>query len=220
MCQACSPAMYRDSTVTCLLNNPSMLHHILNSSTTLPTVFKRALLTHPKSCLYDSDVQRDLSPQFMTLPLQLCSNRTLPIVHPTTNVMCHSYQMYFFLPNWVWQSSRGKWWLTHWASLLRWIWSLSEYNLKTRDSQKRTLNSGPCVRERRGSGPAKQKPKHNPCRPVGRNWKVPRDPVAGHLTPSDVTAWCRVTSRLTSTSRRDFFMSPDLTTSLDITRVI
>ncbi len=42
------------------------------------------------------------------------------------------------VPNWekldkwrnvVWQSTRGKWWLTHWASLLRWIWSISEYNL-------------------------------------------------------------------------------------------
>ncbi len=32
---------------------------------------------------------------------------------------------------------------------------------------------GPFVRERRGSGPAKQMPKHNPCRPVGRNWKAP-----------------------------------------------
>ncbi len=30
----------------------------------------------------------------------------------------------------VWQSTRGKWWLTHWASLLRWIWSISEYNLR------------------------------------------------------------------------------------------
>ncbi len=29
----------------------------------------------------------------------------------------------------MWQSTRGKWWLTHWASLLRWIWSISEYNL-------------------------------------------------------------------------------------------
>ncbi len=29
----------------------------------------------------------------------------------------------------VWQSTGGKWWLTHWASLLRWIWSISEYNL-------------------------------------------------------------------------------------------
>ncbi len=45
-------------------------------------------------------------------------------------------------------------------------------NLTTRDSPKWTLESGPCSRERRGSGPAKQKPKHNPCTPVGRNWKV------------------------------------------------
>ncbi len=30
-----------------------------------------------------------------------------------------------------------------------------------RDSPKWTLESGPCSRERRGSGPAKQKPKHN-----------------------------------------------------------
>ncbi len=57
----------------------------------------------------------------------------------------------------------GNRWLTHWASLLRWIWSISEYNLKTRDSPKRTLKSGPSDWERRGSGPAKQKPKHNPC---------------------------------------------------------
>ncbi len=34
-------------------------------------------------------------------------------------------------------------------------------------SPKWTLESGTCDRERRGSGPAKQKPTHNPCRPVG-----------------------------------------------------
>ncbi len=33
----------------------------------------------------------------------------------------------------TWQSTWGKWWLTHCASLLRWIWSISEYNLTTRD---------------------------------------------------------------------------------------
>ncbi len=32
---------------------------------------------------------------------------------------------------------------------------------------------GPFARERRGSGPEKLQPKHNPCRPVGRNWKEP-----------------------------------------------
>ncbi len=37
-----------------------------------------------------------------------------------------------------------------WHTELRWIWSISEYNLKTRDSPKWTLKSGPCVRERRG----------------------------------------------------------------------
>ncbi len=74
----------------------------------------------------------------------------------------------------LWQSTGGKWWLTHWASMLRWIWSISEYNLRpARDSPKWTLMSGPCDRVRRGSGPAKQKPKHDPCRPVCRNWKVP-----------------------------------------------
>ncbi len=73
----------------------------------------------------------------------------------------------------LWQSPGGKRWLTHWASMLRWRWSISEYNLKTRDSTKRTLKSGPFVRERRGSGPAKQKPKHNPCGNTG-NTKVHR----------------------------------------------
>ncbi len=42
-----------------------------------------------------------------------------------------------------------------------------EYNLTIRDSPKWTLESGPCSRERRGSGPEKQDPKHNPCIPVG-----------------------------------------------------
>ncbi len=41
----------------------------------------------------------------------------------------------------------------------------------TRDSRKRTPMGGPFMRERRGSGPEKQQPKDNPCRPVGRNWK-------------------------------------------------
>ncbi len=30
----------------------------------------------------------------------------------------------------MWQSIWGKWWLKHWASLLMWIWSISEYNLR------------------------------------------------------------------------------------------
>ncbi len=34
-------------------------------------------------------------------------------------------------------------------------------------SPKWTLESGPSIRERRGSGPEKQEPKHNPCIPVG-----------------------------------------------------
>ena len=62
--------------------------------------------------------------------------------------------------------------------MLRRIWSISEYNLTTRDSLKQTLKSGPFVRERRGSGPEKQQPKHNPCRPVGRNWKMDDFPRA------------------------------------------
>ncbi len=73
----------------------------------------------------------------------------------------------------VWQSPKCKRVVTHWASMLRWIRSISEYNLKTRDSPKRTLKSRVFVWERRGSGPEKQKAKHNPCRPVGRNWKEP-----------------------------------------------
>ncbi len=40
----------------------------------------------------------------------------------------------------LWQSPKGKRWLTHWASMLRWRWSISEYNLTTRDSPKWTLN--------------------------------------------------------------------------------
>ncbi len=73
----------------------------------------------------------------------------------------------------VWQSPWGKWWLAHWASLLRWIWSISEYNLWLGTPRNGPLRLDHYDRERRGSGPAKQKPKHNPCRPVGRNWKVP-----------------------------------------------
>ncbi len=85
----------------------------------------------------------------------------------STMVIEYLVQLYYGV--WaLWQSPKGKRWLTHWASVLRW-----RYNLTTRDSPKRTLKGGPYVRERQGSWPAKQKPKHNPCRPVGRNWKVP-----------------------------------------------
>ncbi len=45
----------------------------------------------------------------------------------------------------MWQSTWGKWWLTYWSSLLRWIWSISEYNLTTTDSPKWTLESGPSI---------------------------------------------------------------------------
>ncbi len=62
--------------------------------------------------------------------------------------------------------------------MLRWIWSISQYNLRTRDSRKRTPMGGPFMREHRASGSEKQQPKHNPCRPVGRNWK---EPIIRHL---------------------------------------
>ncbi len=45
-----------------------------------------------------------------------------------------------FVEGLMWQSTWGKWWLTHWASLLRWIWSISEYNLWLGTPQ-----NGPCV---------------------------------------------------------------------------
>ncbi len=70
----------------------------------------------------------------------------------------------------LWQSPRGKRVVTHWASMQRWIWLISECYLMTRDSRKWTPMGGPFVRECRGSGLEKQQPKHNPCRPVGRNW--------------------------------------------------
>ncbi len=38
----------------------------------------------------------------------------------------YSTETYIFILCKVWQSTWGKWWLTHWASLLRWIWSISE----------------------------------------------------------------------------------------------
>ncbi len=104
-------------------------------------------------------------------------------------------QFELFMTFTMWQSPKGKRVLSHWASLLRWRWSISEYNLKTTDSPKRTLKSGPFVRERRRRGPAKQKPKHNPCRPVGRNWKIqkwPSDPVAGNHRHLDTECLARV----------------------------
>ncbi len=70
----------------------------------------------------------------------------------------------------------------------------------TRDSPKWTLKSGPCDRERRGSGPEKQKSKHNTCRPVGRNWKVPIligiefDPHGGKSqAPGHLSVWLGLT---------------------------
>ena len=39
------------------------------------------------------------------------------------------------------------------------MWSISEYNLTTRDFPKWTLESRPCIRERRGSGPEKKRAK-------------------------------------------------------------
>ncbi len=78
--------------------------------------------------------------------------------------------------------------------MLRWRWSISEYNLTTRDSLKQTLKSGPFVRERRGSGPEKQQPKYNPCRPVRSNWQEPmagkvRHPYTGCLAKVHMIVW-------------------------------
>ncbi len=61
----------------------------------------------------------------------------------------------------------------HNANAKRWIWSISECNLMTGDSRSWPPKGGPTIRERRGSGPEQQKPKHNPCWPVGRNWRKP-----------------------------------------------
>ena len=46
------------------------------------------------------------------------------------------------------------------------------WTVMTRDSRKWTPMGGPFMRERRGSGPEKQQPKHNPCRPEGRKWNT------------------------------------------------
>ncbi len=56
----------------------------------------------------------------------------------------------------LWQAPIGKPAVPHWASMLRWIWSISECNLKTRDSRKQTPKGGLLKWERRGSGPEKQ----------------------------------------------------------------
>ncbi len=56
--------------------------------------------------------------------------------------------------------------------MLRWIWSISKCNLTNRDSRKWTPMGGPSLRERRGSGPEKQQPKHNPCRRSQLYWQL------------------------------------------------
>ncbi len=75
----------------------------------------------------------------------------------------------------MWQSPIGKQEVPHWASMLRWIWSISECNLKIRDSGKQTPKGGLLKWTRRGSGPEKKQPKHNPYWPEGRNWRKPHD---------------------------------------------
>ena len=51
----------------------------------------------------------------------------------------------FIVCSWVlWQSPIGKEAVPHWASMLRWIWPISEYNLKTRDSWKQTPRRVTC----------------------------------------------------------------------------
>ncbi len=49
------------------------------------------------------------------------------------------YEIYF-----MWQSPIGEQAVPHWATMLRWIWSISECNLKIRDSQKQTPRRVTC----------------------------------------------------------------------------
>ncbi len=44
----------------------------------------------------------------------------------------------------LWQSPIGKQAVPHWTSILRWIWSISECNLKTRDSWEQTPRRVTC----------------------------------------------------------------------------
>ncbi len=44
----------------------------------------------------------------------------------------------------MWQSPIGKQAVPHWASMLRWIWSISECNLKIRDSRTQTPQRVTC----------------------------------------------------------------------------
>ncbi len=104
----------------------------------------------PKVCLH---LESDLSwkswkskdtkfCKFGHFELQLCHQRSPFKCKHTFGIFGHLVKKayrYRFLKDGLtvelWQSPGGKWWLTHWASLLRWIWSISEYNLKTRDSR-------------------------------------------------------------------------------------
>ncbi len=63
------------------------------------------------------------------------------------------------------------------------------------------LKSGPFVRECRGSGPEKQKPKYNPSRPVGRNWKVRKlhNEACDWSKNDHVTLWREITGTWTLT---------------------
>ncbi len=78
----------------------------------------------------------------VTIPLVYYSMYFMfwPLFHLLMTIHYYTYNKKIWN---VWQSTWGKRWLTHWASLLRWIWSISEYNLTARDSPKWTLESGP-----------------------------------------------------------------------------
>ncbi len=61
-------------------------------------------------------------------------NRTEPLETFVCRSICWSVWVWHDM-TWVWQSPKGKRVVTHWASMLRWIWSISEYNPTTRDSR-------------------------------------------------------------------------------------
>ncbi len=92
------------------------------------TMEREPCLAYNDSCLkIEADLIKYSFPCTCSYFMENCELQISKLTACKSDLLVASFLSHYGM----WQSTWGKWWLTHWASLLRWIWSISEYNHKS-----------------------------------------------------------------------------------------